>query len=216
LAALGVLLILLSIFSLREAAPKQVDPVQLPASEPSSAAQPSLDPTPTISPSSSPSGTPTESTEPVPSAPTNPTATAEPQYVPYPKTGDRIGTITMSSLDLSWPIYQGTANSQLLNGVGHYLNSVLPGQFDNTVLAGHRTSVFNRLGELNVGEQVLVKTKAGTFKYKIRKFRIVDRDDRTVIVPTKAGVLTLITCYPFDNIGITTQSFIVVADLQQK
>ena len=205
-----MLLILLSLFSLREAAPKQVEAVELSIAEPTSTPKPSLEPAPGTTPSNSPS------TSPEPTAEPEPTAPVEPQYLPYPKTGERIGTITMSSLDLSWPIYQGTANSQLLSGVGHYLNSVLPGQFDNAVLAGHRTSVFNRLGELKVGEQVLVKTKAGTFKYKIRKFRIVDRDDRTVIVPTKAGVLTLITCYPFDNIGITTQSFVVVADLQQK
>lgn len=134
-------------------------------------------------------------------------------YRSYPSVGDRIGTITFPTLDLSWPIIQGTDKPQLAQGVGHYLKSVLPGQIDNTVLAGHRETVFNRLGELSIGDEVAIETAAGTFRYKVRQFRIVDRDDRTVIVPTETAVLTLATCYPFNFVGITHQSFIVVADL---
>lgn len=80
-------------------------------------------------------------------------------------------------------------------------------------LAGQRETVFNRLGELSIGDEIAIETAAGTFRYKVRQFRIVDRDDRTVIVPTETAVLTLATCYPINFVGITHQSFIVVADL---
>lgn len=154
---------------------------------------------------------------PVPSeaAPTS-TASQNPAFAVYPKTphlGARVGTVTLPSLSLSWPIYQGTTATQLAKGVGHYVQSVLPGQKDNTVLSGHRTTVFNRLGELKRGQSILVKTSAGTFTYVIRSFRMVLRTDRTVIVHTNRAVLTLTTCYPFNNIGATTKAFIVSADL---
>lgn len=91
----------------------------------------------------------------------------------------------------------------------------MPGQNDNTVLSGHRTTVFNRLGELQKGQLVMVQTSAGVFTYKVRSFRVVLKTDRTVIVPTNHAVLTLTTCYPFNNIGATTHAFIVSADLQK-
>ncbi len=125
----------------------------------------------------------------------------------------KIGTITFPTLKLSWPIYEGTEEAQLAKGVGHYANSVLPGLSDNSILAGHRSTVFNRLGELELGDQIFIKTAAGTFIYEIHDFKIVKRTDRTVIVPTEDATLTLTTCYPFNHIGVTTDAFIVSAKL---
>ena len=144
---------------------------------------------------------------------TDPHLRGTPTYNPYPAQGSRIGTVSFPSLKMSWPIFQGTADAQLAKGVGHYLESVLPGETDNTVLAGHRETVFNRLEELKRNQEVIVSTAAGVFVYTIRKFRVVPRTDRTVIVPTAKGVLTLVTCYPINFVGTTDQSLIVVADL---
>jgi len=127
--------------------------------------------------------------------------------------GDYLGKITIPDLKETLPIYQGTENSQLKMGIGHYEKSVLPGVADNSVLSGHRDSVFSKLGKLKVGEFVTVETVAGKFTYKISGFRIVGANDRTVIVPTKSAVLTLTTCYPFHYIGNAPKRFIVSADL---
>ena len=136
-----------------------------------------------------------------------------PLYTRRPDVGEKIGTITLESLDLSWPIFEGTDEAQLSRGVGHYSKSVLPGMDDNTFLAGHRNTVFNRLGELEVGDLILVKTEAGIFTYQAKSFRVVSRADRTVIMPSEKGTLTLSTCYPFNNIGTTTDAYIVTAEL---
>lgn len=127
--------------------------------------------------------------------------------------GDYLGTITIPALKQTLPIYQGTEDSQLKKGIGHYEKSVLPGVSDNSVLSGHRDSVFSQLGKLKVGEFLTVETVAGKFTYKISGFRIVGANDRTVIVPTKSAVLTLTTCYPFRYIGNAPKRFIVSADL---
>jgi sortase A len=110
-------------------------------------------------------------------------------------------------------VYEGTTDAQLAKGVGHYVGSVLPGLEDNTILSGHRTTVFNRLGELNKGDEIYVKTSAGIFTYKVRSFWIVMRNNRDVIRPTWKGVLTLTTCYPFNSLVRTNKAFIVTADL---
>lgn len=134
-------------------------------------------------------------------------------YPNRPVLGDKVGTITMPALNQSWPIFEGTTEEQLSKGVGHFVESVLPGLDDNSVLSGHRSTVFNRLGELDEGDLILVGTSAGEFIYQIRDFQVVARTDRSIIVPTSAGTLTLTTCHPFNQIGRTTNAFIVSADL---
>lgn len=183
---------LFAIYVVREPMPARVAPI----AAPSAAVQ-----TPTS----------TDAATPAPNA-TSP-AFEYAKYPNYPSSGDRIGTITLPNLKLSWPIYQGTTDAELAKGVGHFSKSVLPGQKDNSVLSGHRTTVFNRLGKLSQGQLILVKTSAGTFTYKVRSSRIVLKTDRTVIVPTKSAVLTLTTCYPFNNLGATDHAYVVSADL---
>jgi len=185
-------------FGIREAAPEQVAAVE----NPITCSAPSVDETATA--------TPSQSQEPAPTA-----TEVRILYPEKPKLNDRIGTITLPTLNLSWPIFEGTEEEQLSKGVGHYVGSVLPGIQDNSILSGHRTSVFNRIGELEVNDLILIETSAGIFTYQVRDFRIVDRSDRTVIMPSPTAVLTLTTCYPFDSLVRTTDAFLVEADLIQ-
>ena len=184
----GLLIAANALFITRQAMPTQDAPIALPVSSP----KPST-PVPSI---------------PVPS-PTP--AQVAPLYVGTPKLGQKIGTIYLKSLHLSWPIIEGTNDSQLARGVGHYVSSVLPGYSDNTVLSGHRSTVFNRLGELNKGDLIYVRTSAGVFTYQIYGFKVVLRNTMHAIVSSKSAMLTLTTCYPFNNIGATNHAFLVSA-----
>jgi sortase A len=58
-----------------------------------------------------------------------------------------------------------------------------------------------------------VETSAGTYTYEIKRGRIVDKDDKTVIVPADHAILTLTTCYPFVYIGSAPERYILIADL---
>lgn len=133
--------------------------------------------------------------------------------LPKPKVGDAIGTLSIPKIKKTITIIEGTGSKELKLGVGHYVNSVLPGVSDNSVLAGHRDSVFRNLGQLKLGDLMTVRTSYGTFVYEVHKIRIVDANDRTVIVPTKDAVLTLSTCYPFRFIGNAPKRYIVQAGL---
>jgi len=134
------------------------------------------------------------------------------KFVPI-KLGEIIGIINIPKLSEVYPIVQGTDDQSLKKGVGHYVGSVMPGEKDNSVLSGHRDSVFSKLGKLVAGDLVIIKTSAGTFTYSVTKTRIVLADDRTVIVPTPTATLTLSTCYPFFFIGSAPKRFIVTAQL---
>lgn len=132
-----------------------------------------------------------------------------------PEDGENIGRLTIPALKLELPIIQGTGEKELKEGVGHFTQSVLPGEDDNCVLSGHRETAFRQLGLLKIGDLLIVQTSAGTFTYTVSGTRIVAEDDKTVIVPTDHAVLTLTTCYPFDFVGSAPDRYIVSADLVQ-
>lgn len=134
-------------------------------------------------------------------------------YPDYPALGDPIGSLTIPVLDKVLPIIQGTGDKQLKKGVGHFIQSVLPGEADNCVLSAHRDTFFSELGNLSLGDQIIVETNAGTFTYEVSCARIVKKDDKTVIVPTEQAVLTLTTCYPFNYIGSAPYRYIISAVL---
>jgi len=134
-------------------------------------------------------------------------------YNERPSIGDDFGELHIPKLEATLPIFHGTDEDELAKGVGHFADSVLPGEDDNTVLSGHRDTVFRELGEVGKGDLLIVKTIAGEFTYRVKNVRIVDADDRTVIVPKPKATLTVSTCYPFDFIGDAPDRYILVADL---
>lgn len=134
-------------------------------------------------------------------------------YPTYPVEGDNIGSLTIPALKRELPILQGTNAKDLKKGVGHFIQSVLPGEEDNCVLSGHRDTVFRQLDKLKIGDQLIVKTSAGTFTYEVEETKIVHADNKTVIVPTDHATLTMTTCYPFYAIGDAPDRYIVSAEL---
>jgi sortase A len=129
------------------------------------------------------------------------------------KQGDIMGKITIPKIDKELPIIFGTSEDDLGRGVGHYIGTAYPGQNGNVVLSGHRDTVFERLDELQVGDTFDVETLEGNFTYQVYEGKIVESDDRTIIVPYSLPVLTLVTCYPFNFIGDAPQRYILTARL---
>lgn len=164
--------------------------------------------------SSMPSEGPTPSSALSSNAPLKPDANLKyAEYSKAPKIGTKIGTLRLKEIQKSMPIIEGTSLASLRKGAGHFVGSVLPGMKDNTVISGHRETVFKNLGKVKVGHKAIVTTSAGTFTYQVASTRIVAANDRTVIVPTKEAVLTLTTCYPFKAYGPKPQRYIVSAQL---
>ncbi|MBM7602773.1 sortase A [Metabacillus crassostreae] len=130
-----------------------------------------------------------------------------------PDEGEKIGEISIPKLDMSVPIYEGTNEEELGKGAGHYSNSVMPGEDNNTVISGHRDTVFRNLKEVGENDVIKVETAKGIYTYRIEKVRIVDAEDKTVIVPKPEATLTLTTCYPFTYIGDAPERYVLVGNL---
>lgn len=129
-----------------------------------------------------------------------------------PSTGETVGILEIPKLESELPIVEGTDEDELAQGVGHYAGTAFPLQKDQIVLSGHRDTVFRRMGELELGDILTLQLPYGEFSYEIFETKIVDANDRSIIVPTRPNeVLTVTTCYPFSYIGSAPDRYIINA-----
>ncbi|MFD2213237.1 class D sortase [Metabacillus endolithicus] len=133
-----------------------------------------------------------------------------------PEEGTKLGILTIPKLDRTLPIFQGASEEILKKGVGHISSTPLPGEESNSVLSAHRDTFFRQLDSLVVGDKLIVNRSDVSFIYKIKRIRIVNKNDKTVIVPKPKSTLTLTTCYPFTYIGPAPQRYIIEAELITK
>lgn len=134
------------------------------------------------------------------------------QYMVRPKLGSYLGKILIPSIALEYPLVHGDDAQDLRKGVGHDPGTTLPGEDGNVILSGHRDTVFRNLGNVKIGDMITLETFYGTFSYQASNIRIVDGEDRTVIVSSEKEMLTIYTCYPFNYIGSAPKRYVITAD----
>jgi len=115
------------------------------------------------------------------------------------------------SVDLTVPIFEGTAELNLSRGVGRIEGTSDIGEAGNIGLAGHRDGFFRSLKDVKVGDVIEVETLNERVSYRIGNFLIVDPSDIEVLNQTTESMLTLVTCYPFYFVGHAPQRYIVQA-----
>jgi sortase A len=113
-------------------------------------------------------------------------------------------------------VVEGVGIPDLEKGPGHYPGTPLPGQPGNAAIAGHRTTYgapFYRLDELAKGDEIVVTTLQGRYRFVVDETRIVQPEQVDVIDPTIDSRLTLTTCNPrFSNRQRLVVSAILVGD----
>ena len=90
--------------------------------------------------------------------------------LPAPEPGQPIGQITIPQIGADFYMVEGTDLRWLKEGPGHFSGTPLPGQAGNAGIAGHRTTYkapFNRIDELQPGDQITITTLQGTFTYEV-------------------------------------------------
>jgi len=168
-----------------------------------------------------------EAPNPAPSAPAPTEAPAPAPPAPIDVgLGDPFAVLHIPRLGADWNrvVVEGTAQVQLAQGPGHYLDTAMPGEQGNFAVAGHRVgrgSPFLDLDRMRPGDPIVVETADYWFVYRVlgdpatSSFdgdpsgipgrQIVHPEDVGVIAPTPLGpvdgpeteaYLTLTTCHP--------------------
>lgn len=128
------------------------------------------------------------------------------------------GTISIPSIDLELPVWDGAGIVELRYGAGRMPLSCEAGCSGNLVIFGHRMrrygSIFNRLGEVNVGDSITVSRNGSSHTYVVDETITIDPSELSYYIGREeegdACSITLITCTP---IGVGTQRLLVIGHL---
>ena len=109
--------------------------------------------------------------------------------------GGHLGTLSVPAIGLTVKVYQGTDNTMLAKGAGHFSDtSVWDG---NVAIAAHNRGVNNHFGKihtLNMGDKITYTTKLGTRSYTVYSVAKISVDDLSVLNDSAENIITLVTC----------------------
>ena len=107
-----------------------------------------------------------------------------------------IGILEIPVLDLIAPVQEGTSEDILKIAIGHFSESAFWN--GNVAFASHNRSqhvqYFEKINELQSGDEIIYKTKLGTRTYAVYEIKIIESTDWSVIENTNENIVTLITC----------------------
>jgi len=116
-----------------------------------------------------------------------------------PPIGAPVGILQLPTLGLQKVLVQGVTADQTKRGPGHDPTTPLPGQVNNVVVIGRRSTYgapFRNLDQLKSGDPIVVYTSQGRFVYKVVGSAVVPLGSTSVTAPSTDDRITLITANP--------------------
>jgi sortase A len=92
------------------------------------------------------------------------------------KTGEAIGILQMQKLGATYTVVQGTDDTSLQKGPGHYPETPFPGLRQTVAIAGHRTTYlapFRNINQLRPGDRIVLTTRYAQFNYTVQYDKVV-------------------------------------------
>lgn len=135
--------------------------------------------------------------------------------IKYPAFADKFAELSIERLGVkSVPVFNCDDYQQLNYGYGRSNFSRFPGEGGKIVLAGHLVN--NKpLYSAKIGDEIVLKTNYGTFRYDVTKIYVVNEKDTTVMEPDDSKEqLVIYTCYPMYKIGHYSERLVVTSILK--
>ena len=112
-----------------------------------------------------------------------------------------MGRVKVPSIGVDVLLIEGESTKNLKLGVTHMLETAYPGEVGNCIIAGHRNytfgSMFNRLGEVQLKDQISVEVRKLEYIYEVDDIEIINPGDLEILgQPRDERRLTLLTCHP--------------------
>jgi sortase A len=137
----------------------------------------------------------------------------EPAPLDIPAHGERFAQLTIKSAGIDAPMYFGDSKRELSQGIGTYLGAGIPGEGRTILVSAHNNMDFHTLGDVSVGDEVLISTTYGKYVYQVVDIRLTTNVDTTAYdFDRKDENLIMYTCYPFDMLGLTPNRYFVYAN----
>jgi len=124
-----------------------------------------------------------------------------------------LAILSIASLDLKVPVYNGTDEINLNRGAGRIKGTAGINSPGNLGIAGHRDGFFRVLKDIEIGDTIGMRTYQEQKEFVVSSITIVDPTDVSVLAPTDGATITLVTCYPFYFVGHAPKRYIVKGEL---
>jgi sortase A len=114
----------------------------------------------------------------------------------HPIPSGPVALLEIPRLALKQVVVDGSSPADLQQAPGLYPASVLPGEYGNSVILGHRSvdgAPFADLSSLRPGDEVIAVTGQGRFAYRVTRVSGVDAGGADLIGPVAGSQLTLLT-----------------------
>lgn len=111
-----------------------------------------------------------------------------------------VARLGIERLGASNIVVSGASGSSLAFGPGHIDGTALPGQPGHSVVSAHRDTHFTYLKDARIGDLIRVEQPSGAASgYRIVDMRVIDSEMDQVLLQPDQNLLTLVTCFPFDD-----------------
>ncbi len=109
--------------------------------------------------------------------------------------GGYLATLKIPDIGVSVRVYEGTTNSALAKGAGHFVDtSIWNG---NVCIAAHNrgtNAYFGKIHTLEYGDEITLTTQKGTRTYRVFNVEKISVNDTSNLQSTGDNIITLITC----------------------
>lgn len=127
-----------------------------------------------------------------------------------------MGRLRIPTIGVDLPIYHGTSDAVLAQGVGHLEGTSLPvgGVDQHSVLTAHRglaqSTLFDNLDQVKVGDTFTIEVFGQVLTYRVRDTQVVRPEETQALYPQPGeDLVTLVTCTP---LGINTHRILVTGE----
>ena len=128
-----------------------------------------------------------------------------------PRRGSVLARFEIPRLQLTYALLEGTDNRTLDKSIGHVEGTGLPGETGNIGIAGHRNTHFRKVEWIRRGDEIVLITPKGRFRYQVEWARLFKTGDIEVLDISHGPAVTLITCFPFEYVGAAPLRYVIRA-----
>lgn len=127
--------------------------------------------------------------------------------------------LEIPSASISGKVFDGTDSSTMLEGFWHFPLTPGVGKKGNFVVIAHRydklppeTDTFFNLDLVQIGDTINVTQDNDNWKYTVTNVKIVEKNDRSILMQTSDYRITLVTCTP---LWTSDQRLVVIGKLDK-
>ncbi|TDM12306.1 class C sortase [Macrococcus lamae] len=131
-------------------------------------------------------------------------AAGKKEYAKMLEVHEKMGHVEIPRIHQDLPLFAGTTERVLQQGLGHLENTSLPvgGESTHSIITGHRglpdKKLFTDLDKMKKGDMIYVHNIKGVLAYKVHRIKVIKPNNFSPLRIVKGkDQLTLLTCTPY-------------------